>query len=296
MRIIRVLLLAAGTLCGASSAADQKRAILLGASDGEALLAWSSFVDTVGAGLLPPIWVVCPTPAHAASVRDAAPRLRPLPLPGPSSWSSWAEFLENFMERQGATILGLFGEGSLPPPGLARSIQAMGPAMAHPHTPVAVIPRSQLQEEGGWTRDSRWLPDTFIGQAWITKATLSSAPRPAAAGAGGDVGDLSLLRALPGVVGHLPGKPDADGGVLVDGTNVVASSFRGGGGNLPLPVARDSRGAKLYIGALQLALVYPDEEEEGVGGEEQAEEHGRAAALVRSPWPPRYNNKNFCFS
>jgi len=277
------MLLAAG-ICGSTSAADdrQTRAILLGVTNGNALLAWSSYVDRVGAGLLPPVWVVCPTPVHEASVRDTAPRLHSLPLPDPSSWSSWPEFLENFMERQGATVLGLFGEGSLPPPGLAKSIQALGPALSHPHTPVAVIPRSQLQEEGGWTPDSRWLPDTFIAQAWITKATLSSAPMAAA---GGGLGDLSLLRALPLIVGHLPSKPNADGGVLVDGTNVVASSFSGG--NLPLPVARDSGGAKLYIGALYLALVYPDEEDDGEGGEEQEEEHRRAAALVRAPWPPR---------
>ncbi len=291
MRLSRILLLlAAGFVCGATSAADQTRVILLGASDGEALLAWSSYVDTIGADLLPPIWVVCPTPAHEASVRDTAPRLRPLPLPDTSSWSSWPEFLENFMERQGATALGLFGEGSRPTPGLAKSIRAMRRTLAHPHTPVAVIPRSQLQEEGGWTPDSRWLPDTFIAQAWITKAAVSSAPPPpATAGAGGDVGDLSLLRALPGIVGHLPGEPDADAGLLVDGTNVVASSFWGGGGNQPLPVARDATGAKLYIGALQLALVYPDEdeEEEGRGGKGQTEGHGRAAALVRAPWPPR---------
>lgn len=293
-----VLVLLAAGICSSVTIEPSSRVILLRIPDEEAagqraLLAWSSYAQAAGAGL-PPVWVLCPTPAAEASVRESAPGLHPLAAPDSPSSSSWSHFLESFMVRQGATVLGLFGEGSYPPPGLPRSIQAMGPALDHPHTPVAVVPRSQRvlpgAEDGAGRRagDARWLPDTFIAQAWITKATLSTGPAVTAS-----VLDASILRALPLIVGHLPSKPSDVGGVgsaigvLVDGTNVVASRFWGDEevAAAALPVARDCSGDKLYIGALRLALVYP--EEEGIGVGEQEEERAGAAELVRAPWPPR---------
>lgn len=106
-----------------------------------------------------------------------------------SSSASWSDALESFLEaaddsatRDGhgpgvIDAFGVFGEGSLPPPGLAAAIESLWPALDRSTAPTAILSRSRLWVDSGRTHadsggrdrwseehDGDWLPDTFISQ------------------------------------------------------------------------------------------------------------------------------------
>lgn len=247
----------------ANPSAGVHKAILLAVEDGApgevALRAWSTYA-TEFSSELPPIWVLCRTQAMEASVAQE-PSLNPLVV---YEKPSWASILESFSVEHGI-IVGLFGEGSLPHPDLARSIKALGLPLSEIQVPAAVIPRSRSSEGGG-----EWLPDTFVSQLWMNRAALDPL-RLMDLGLGQKVvQEISLLHVLPEIVIKRPG----DGMALIDGTDVLGSLFAGGvGAAASVPVARDTRGASLYIGALGLAALHL--------------KGGKHVAIARAPWPPR---------
>ena len=247
----------------ANASAGAPKAILLAVEDGApgevALRAWSTYA-TEFSSELPPVWVLCRTQAIEASVIQE-PLLKPLVV---YEKPSWASVLDSFSTEHG-TIVGLFGEGSLPHPDLAHSIKALGLPLSEIQVPAAVIPRSRSSEGGG-----EWLPDTFVSQLWVNRAALEPFRLMNIGLDRKSVQEVSLLALLPEVVLKRPG----DGIALIDGTDVLGSVFAVGvGGASSVPVARDARGASLYIGALGLAALHL--------------KGGRHVAIVRAPWPPR---------
>ena len=243
--------------------AGAPKAILLAVEDGApgevALRAWSTYA-TEFSSELPPVWVLCRTQAIEASVIQE-PLLKPLVV---YEKPSWASVLDSFSTEHGI-IVGLFGEGSLPHPDLAHSIKALGLPLSEIQVPAAVIPRSRSSEGG-----REWLPDTFVSQLWVNRAALEPFRLMNIGLDQKSVQEISLLALLPEVVLKRPG----DGIALIDGTDVLGSVFAVGvGGASSVPVARDARGASLYIGALGLAALHL--------------KGGRHVAIVRAPWPPR---------
>lgn len=253
----------------ANASSGGPKAILLAVEDGApgeaALRAWSAYA-TEFSSELPPIWVLCRTPATEASVIQE-PSLRPLFV---YETPSWASILESFSTEHGGSIVGLFGEGSLPHPDLAHSIKALGLPLSEIQVPTAVIPRSR--SSGGGGGGGEWLPDTFVSQLWVNRAALEPFRLMNIGLDQKLVQEISLLALMPEIVLKRPG----DGLALIDGTDVLGSVFAvGEGAAAPssVTVARDARGGSLYIGALGLAALH-------LKGE-------RHVAIVRAPWPPR---------
>lgn len=234
----------------------------------DAVRKWSTHAEILG-DELPPVWVVCATPADAAALRNEG--IRALVPPLVLGESSWAEVLKTFMEEQGANVLGLFGEGSYPSHDMVGSVRDVGPALAQAETPTLVLTRSRSQG------DSAWLPDTFVAQAWLNRGTLAATTRTASPLTQQQAQNLPLLTALQVLVRNTRMHGE---GILVDGTNFVHSTVMVGPKGLdsadgePLPVATDSRGEKVYIGTLPLALVNSEDKSQRVG-------------IARAPWPPR---------
>lgn len=244
-----------------------RKAILLAVENGapgeEALRAWSTYANELGSEL-PPVWVVCRTQAMEASVL-LEPPLKPLAV---HEKLSWANVLKIFSWDQSTSLLGLFGEGSLPHPDLSNSIKALGVPLSTVEVPAAVIPRSRAASSGGG--GGEWLPDTFVSQVWVNRATLDPSRLVKTGLDESLVQDFSLLDVLPLVVLKRRG----DGVVLVDGTAVLDSVFEVDGSAVSsLPVARDARGGGVYIGALALAALHL--------------KGGKNVAIARAPWPPR---------
>lgn len=247
------------------ASAGVPKAILLAVEDGApgevALRAWSTYA-TEFSSELPPVWILCRTQAMEASVIQE-PSLKPLVV---YEKPSWASILESFSAEHGI-IVGLFGEGSLPHPDLARSIKALGLPLSEIQVPAAVIPRSRSSEGGG-----EWLPDTFVSQLWVNRAALGPLRLMSIGLDQKIVQEISLLALLPEIVLRRPGD---DRIALIDGTEVLGSVFAAGVGAAAssVPVARDARAASLYIGALGLAALHL--------------KGGKHVVIARAPWPPR---------
>lgn len=179
---------------------------------------------------------------------------------------SWASVLKIFSWDQTTSLFGLFGEGSLPHPDLANSIEALGAPLSMVEVPAAVIPRSRAANGEG-----EWLPDTFVSQIWMNRAALEPSRLAKMGLDENNVQHISLLDVLTLVAVERRG----DGIRLVDGTAVLGSVFGADGGAVSsLPVARDARGGAVYVGALQLAAVYL--------------KGGNNVGIVGAPWPPRW--------
>lgn len=283
-----------------------------GPTQDAALEMWSRYAGEL-ADVLPPVWILC-TPN---STIEEAVRLAPNMLPfSVDSRSSWAEALEQFLgKNEGASIVGLFGEGSLPHSGLSSSIRSVYEALEGSTAPTAVVARSRSSRtvdhrvvvEGG-----EWLADTLVAQVWCNREML--APSRLA-----DLEVLphrsvyrsTLLSVVPAILEDPSDRSDpsdAGGGgsvILVDGTPVLksvvsvaglpkrgrdyspASSSQETRGDANAPSDAEARSSAFYIGTLENALVIEEdtkivERDDGRGG-------GRGTTVIaEAPWPPSY--------
>lgn len=260
-----------------------------GPAGDQALIAWSAYVGGASANWressLPPVWVLCTNDAIEEAVRGT-PHV--LPFVADES-ASWAEVMGRFM-IQTASVVGLFGEGSLPHPDLAESVKSLEStgALALPVQPTAIIVRSRRIIDG-----KEWLPDKFIGQIWCNRG-MFAASRLTTSIAGLDkqsVQNLTLLEVFPRIL-RADQSDTAEAGVvvLVDGTNVLGSIF-----DLDIVGAEEptrptttgkatgahAQGGNLYIGTLPFALVFD--------GHRDARKNGvRTSVIAEAHWPPAY--------
>lgn len=198
-----------------------------GPAGGIALRHWSDYLGAFNATQSrPSVWILCPTVAMEASVREM-PHLRPL-LVGDNP-GSWAELLTSFLlPRQGVrsiapSVVGLFGEGSLPNRDLdlASLIGSMQPALTASVPPTAIVARSRSLPEEGGAGGGEWLSDKFVSQVWCNRAFLANAILTGVGIEQRVVQDLSLLEVLSQLLrGNSGSHNDA---VLVDGTHVLRS-------------------------------------------------------------------------
>lgn len=212
-----------------------------GVAGGAALVEWaSSAADT--RSKLPPVWIKC----HPNSTLEAAVRKYDTPNMFPfvvNRTSSWVEVFDSFLsQNEHASLVGLFAEGIVPHAGLPASIHSLVPALSQPTSPTAVVVRSRSRGDGGDDDEGRWLPDAFVAQVWCNRAVLE--PRrledvlSVETRAGREemrVGNDTLMQVLPSLltksdkslgVGDSASPPGL-GIVLVDGTNVMRSTFAG---------------------------------------------------------------------
>lgn len=262
-----------------------------GPAGDEALIAWSAYVGGASANRrkssFPPVWVLCTNDAAEGAVRGT-PHV--LPFVADES-ASWAEVMERFM-IQTASVVVLFGEGSLPHPDLAESIKSLEStgALALSAQPTAILARSRRSD------GKEWLPDTFIGQVWCNRGMLA-ASRLTAGIAGLDkqaVQKFKLLEVFPRIL-RTDQSNTAEAGevVLVDGTNVLGSivDLDIAGAEEPTRATTGkvagahAQGGNLYIGTLPLALVFD-------GHRDAAENGARTSVIAEAHWPPAYVLEN----
>lgn len=264
-----------------------------GPAGDEALIAWSAYVGGASANRrkisLPPVWVLCTNDAIEEVVRGT-PHV--LPFVADES-ASWAEVMGRFM-IQTASVVGLFGEGSLPHPDLAESVKSLEStgALALSVQPTAIIARSRRID------GKEWLSDKFIGQIWCNRGMLA-ASRLTTSITGLDkqaVQNLTLLELFPRIL-RTDQSDTAEAGVvvLVDGTNVLGSIV-----DLDIVGAEEptratnttgkatgahAQGGNLYIGTLPFALVFD--------GHRHARKNGvRTTVIAEAHWPPAYVLEN----
>lgn len=152
-----------------------------------ALREWSDRVvatTTVGNNdvvvVMPPVWILCsPNSTIESAVRET-PHL--LPFPVNASSSTWAEVFEQFLSQNlHASVVGLFGEGSLPPHSdLSKSIESVKPVLTGSAllTPTAIVARSRRRRgkrRGAVVAEEadEWLSDKFVAQVWCNRAMLA---------------------------------------------------------------------------------------------------------------------------
>lgn len=142
---------------------------------GTAASAYVSSSDDSLAGPSAPAHIVAAISAAAASAASEAADA----AASEAVYSSlWVDVIERFLaENQGVDVFGVFGEGTLPSPGLERVVDVLRPVMGRSAPPTAVLARSRFLGAGGdadgWRREDggkvkgEWLPDKLLAQVRI---------------------------------------------------------------------------------------------------------------------------------
>lgn len=290
-------------------------AIEEGGTGEDALGEWSNYLQQFNGTSTPPppIWVLCSNGAIEASVR-ATPLLRPLVVDANKSWMD--TFLDFLWLNEGPvpSVVGLFGEGSLPTldvnlVGLVRSVV---PVISSSEFPTAVVTRSRTSANVFGDAVGTWFSDKLISQVWCNHDFLARERLSKLGLEQQAVQDLTLLEVLPRLLQDDVLEEGSDGVVLIDGTDVIRSTFAGTfsgydavpseitekktslalqqeaaavaaqfGSTVPADVGRDAK-TDLRIGTLKFALVSDDEGDDDTGGSP------KALRIVKAPWPPEY--------
>lgn len=266
---------------------------------------WAEDVQTSGSASSP-IWIICHNMTTEKNVLEV-PNVSPFVVE--EGWS-WAVTLEAFMsQNHELPAVGLLGEGTLPNPALAESIESMHLALAGAKPPTAILTRSHSRDRGGNRDDGNWLSDKFVSQLWCNRAVLQGSRLVEAGLPSRVVEDTPLLVVLPELIRNRVNLRHGSNHelVLVDGTHVLRSNFdsvtetqqtssaaasqtppagtKGSGG-----VYLGEKGVDVYIGSLDYALVFA-----GRGGHLPGDRRGRTeddsvrvSTISKAPWPPVY--------
>lgn len=147
---------------------------------GAAASAYASSSDDSLAGPSAPAYAAAAISAAAAAAASEAADA----AASEAVYSSlWVDVIERFLaENQGVDVFGVFGEGTLPSPGLGRVVDVLRPVMGRSAPPTAVLARSRFlgaggdadggREDGGKVK-GEWLPDKLLAQVRLINRSCS---------------------------------------------------------------------------------------------------------------------------